>query len=550
MSLKKVGNQKSRNNTALWAYLISIAVLVVLYYFTLPVIQYGFTGLPLLIILFGVILMSVDLLLHIKEQKINKIGAALVIVGIVFVTIIPFITTSPLFHAKSYRNLLGSVKESNFTQDLDAIDVNEIRLVDQEIAANLGDKKLGEVPALGSQAKLADFHIQKVKGKLYWIAPLVHRNFWKWAGNRQGTLGYVMVSASNPQEVKLVQQINNKPVRIQYQPEAYFGQDLRRHIVFSGYPTLGTTDYTLEIDDKGNPFWIVTIFEKKVGYSGNDPVGVLVVDAQTGVIKKYSMKDAPKWIDRIVPEEMAVEQLTDWGLYVKGWWNSVIAEAGVLAPTPGMSLVYGKDHNSYWYTGITSSGADQSTIGFVLINTRTKESKFYKQPGATETAAMDSAEGKVQEKGYNATFPVMYNIMGVPTYVCSLKDKAGLVKMVAMISVQDFSILGIGETKQDALRAYRSALRDKGNTAAIDNKSNVKKMNGKVLRINSDVKQGNTYYYITIQGQENKIFIGTSKLSDTLPITVVGDTVAIQYESEMSSTIDISAFDNLNVPLK
>ena len=60
--------------------------------------------------------------------------------------------------------------------------------------------------------------------------------------------------------------------------------------------------------------------------------------------------------------------------------------------------MYGDDGKSYWYTGITSAGADDSTIGFMLVDTRTKEAKLYRQLGATETAAMVSATGKVQEK--------------------------------------------------------------------------------------------------------------------------------------------------------
>ncbi|MGG7060583.1 cell shape-determining protein, partial [Clostridium tertium] len=145
-------------------------------------------------------------------------------------------------------------------------------------------------------------------------------------------------------------------------------------------------------------------------------------------------------------------------------------------PTEGTSLVYGNDNKAYWYTGITSSGGDESTIGFMLVDTRTKEAKLYKQPGATETAAMRSAEGKVQEKNYEATFPVMYNILGKPTYVSSLKDKAGLVKMVSFVSVEDFSVLGLGETKEEALRNYREALASKGNNIKIENDTTTDKL--------------------------------------------------------------------------
>ncbi|MDU6249664.1 MAG: hypothetical protein E6612_12215, partial [Paeniclostridium sordellii] len=343
-------------------------------------------------------------------------------------------------------------------KDVSPVSVNDIRLVDEEMAMKLGDKKIGEVPAIGSVSKLGKFHIQNIDGELYWVAPLVHRDIIKWVTNMSGTSGYVMVSASNPQDVRLVQEVDGKPIKIVYQPDAYLHQDLRRHMYLKGYVNVGMTDFTLEIDDKGKPYWIVTLYENAVGYEGKNAIGIATVDTQSGEVKSYDIKDAPKWIDRIQPQEFVTEQINDWGTYINGFLNSVISEKGVLVATEGTSLVYGEDGKSYWYTGITSAGADDSTIGFMLVDTRTKEAKLYKQPGATETAAMVSATGKVQEKNYDATFPVMYNILGKPTYVMSLKDKAGLVKMVAFVSVEDFNIVGIGDTKEEALRSYREQL--------------------------------------------------------------------------------------------
>ena len=410
----------------------------------------------------------------------------------------------------------------------------------------LGDKKLGEIPAVGSISKLGQFHIQSVNGELYWVAPLVHRDFIKWITNLDGTSGYVMVSASNPQDVRLVQELDGKPVKLVYQPDAYFLQDLHRHMYINGIVNAGMTEFSLEINDEGRPYWVTSLYEHKVGFSGSDATGVAVVDAQTGEVSRYSIEDAPGWIDRIQPEKFVADQINDWGLYVKGFLNSVISEEGVLVATEGTSLVYGDDGKSYWYTGITSAGGDESTIGFMLVDTRTKEAKLYKQPGATETAAMRSAEGKVQEKNYQATFPVMYNILGTPTYVSALKDKAGLVKMVAFVSVEDFAILGLGETKDEALINYREALSSEGNNINIENDTTKKDIEGIVKRISPDVKGGNTSYYLTIDS-DNNIFVATSKVSTELPLTVVGDKVKIAYQEGKTGVVDIIEFDNLNL---
>ena len=416
------------------------------------------------------------------------------------------------------------------------------------MAMRLGDKKLGEDPALGSVSKLGKFHIQSVNGKLYWVSPLVHRDIIKWVTSLDGTNGYVMVSATNPQDVRLIQDIDDKKIKIVYQPEAYFLQDLQRHMYINGIFDVGMTDFTFEIDDKGRPYWVTTLYKNKIGYSGQDAVGVCTVDAQTGEVKRYGIKNAPKWIDRIQPENFVVNQINDWGLYVKGFLNSIISEEGVLVATEGTSLVYGKDEKSYWYTGITSSGADESTVGFMLVDTRTKEAKLYKQPGATEIASMTSAEGKVQEKGYEATFPVMYNILGKPTYVSSLKDKAGLVKMVSFVSVEDYSILGLGETKEEALRNYREALSSKGNDIKIDDYDDSSvEIQDEVLRISYDVKNGNTFYYMTLKNQGTKIFTTNSNLSNELPLTVVGDIIKISYQENKDGSCDIVEFNNLNI---
>ncbi len=525
------------------------AIVVAIYSFVkLPVLRLDFLSLVSVLIIFFSVAGVLDMMLDRGEttSKTAKYNFSIAAILIVYSVIAPTIVSAPFLHAKQYRNLIGEVKESEFTQDVSPVSVNDIRLVDEDMAMRLGDKKLGEVPALGSVSKLGKFHIQNVGGELYWVAPLVHRDMVKWITSLDGTNGYVMVSASNPQDVKLVQEIDGKPVKIVYQPEAYFLQDLQRHMYVKGIVDVGMTDFTLEINDEGRPYWVTTLYEHKVGYSGANAIGVATVDAETGETKRYSIEDAPKWIDRIQPSNFVVNQIRDWGLYVKGFLNSVISEEGVLVPTEGTSLVYGNDGRAYWYTGITSSGADESTVGFMLVDTRTKEAKLYRQPGATETAAMTSAEGKVQEKNYQATFPVMYNILGKPTYVSSLKDKAGLVKMVAFVSVEDYSILGLGETKEEALRNYREALSSKGNEIKLESDENTQQLEGIVSRISPDVRSGDTFYYITIDKNE-QIFIGTSRISDELPLTNVGDKIKISYQKSEEEVIDIVEFNNLNI---
>ncbi len=531
--------------------ILSIAFAWLFVYLFQPVLNFGYAGLPVLVlmILAGLTGIEYSLKTSNKINKASKLLPALTALAVIFLIFVPLITSAPVFHAKQYRNIIGEVKlGKDFSNHVAPISTEEIRIVDKSIAYRVGDKVLGTKPSLGSQTTLGTFNIQKVNGKLYWVAPLLHSGFFKWRKNRQGTPGYVMVSATNERDVRLVQEVNGKPVRIKYQKNAFFSDYLPRHIYFNGFMSKAFTDYTFEIDDDGNPFWVVTKYVKKVGFGGNDAVGVIVVDAGTGDIKEYSIEDAPEWIDRIQPENFIVEQLNDWGEYVKGFWN--FSNEDKLTTTKGISLVYGVNNRAYWYTGLTSVGSDEGTVGFVLVDTRTKETTWYKQIGATEQAARRSAEGKVQEKGYDATFPITYNINGIPTYVMSLKDNAGLIKMIAMVSVEDYTIVGVGNNIKEALRAYKNALHSKGNAVAPNRFSESFSVKSVVMRLSKDIRNGNTFYYIMLQNPENKIFVGSSLISNEITITQVGDSVEITYDEDENELVDISRFDNLNIKLQ
>ena len=353
-----------------------------------------------------------------------------------------------------------------------------------------------------------------------------------------------MVSATNERDVKLIQNVDGKPVKIKYQQNAYFQSDIHRHIYFNGFSTVGLTDYTFEIDDTGKPFWVVTKFAKKIGFSGNDATGVIIVDVETGAIKQYSIANAPKWVDRVQPIDFIENQLNDWGEYVNGYWN--FSNLNKLKITEGLTLVYGHDNKSYWYTGLTSVGKDESAVGFVLVDTRTKKATFYKQGGATEYAAQSSAQGKVQEKGYFASLPIPYNINNIPTYVMTLKDKGGLVKMFAMVAISDYTIVGVGNTMRETLTSYKNVYNMADNKINPQTQSTKKTIESVILRIQNDVKNGNSFYYFTVKDYPN-IFVGSSQISNQLPVSIVGDKVKISFDIDNEEVIDVSTFENLNM---
>ena len=452
----------------------------------------------------------------------------------------------PIFWSQQYRDLIGTVETKNFVEEIPIVDLLKIPTVDEEYARQLGEKKLGEDVGLGSQVYVGDYTLISMNDELFWVAPLEHINLIKWFTNREGTPGYIMVSATNAQDVRLVQQdAQGNPIRLKYLPSAYFGYDIKRKIYFEGNMFEGGIDYSFELDDTGRPYWVVTTYTKKVGITGGaDATGVVTVDAETGETNKYSVEDAPKWIDRIQPQSFVLNQINDYGWYVNGFFNTLFAKKKIIQPTPGNSYMY-VDGEWYFYTGMTSAGSDESTVGFMLTNTRTKDTTFYKIAGATEVAAMRSAEGKVQHLGYSSSFPLLLNIENEPTYFITLKDNQGLVKQYAFVNVKDYSLVGTGETLSEARANYTKLVFSKEDFSSLSS-GEKRSVKATVERLGMSLVDGNTYYTLILEGQLSLLLMGASTISPELAITREGDLVEIEYIDVDNQTKTIISFDNLN----
>lgn len=470
-----------------------------------------------------------------------------VVVGVIVVlaNVIGLVVGTPLFQANNAYQQLGEVEESSFTDSIVPIDNTQIPTVDADLALKQAEKKLGEEPGLGSIVDVGEFTLQQVDGKLTFVAPLEHSGMWKYFDNKT-TPGYITVSATDPDDVQLVQELDGKEIKLRYLETACFGDKLLRHIRNSGYRTTGLTDMSFELDESGRPYWTVTTYENTAFWGLPEANGVLVCDAQTGECELYSIDEAPEWIDKVQPEEFIDNQIDNYGDYGKGFWNSIFGKNGVINKTPGLLTVY-NNGECYYYTGMTSVGNDDATTGFLMVNTRTKEAKFFQMAGATEESAQASAEGKIQEKGYNATLPVPINVQGIPTYFMTLKDKSGLIKAYAMVNIENYSIVATGESIDQVQQAYIDAMLANGNDAVIGtNEAYSYSVEGTVTRISANISGGNTVYYMIINGDTTKLYVAASKLSSELPITREGDNVKISYIDDSNGTVNVSKFDNLD----
>lgn len=443
-------------------------------------------------------------------------------IGVGVAYFIALIIFSPITMYKEHRNLIGNVEEIQFTNEIEHIDLKQLPTIDKELAYKLADKKLGEIPSLGSQVRIGDLTLQSIKGQLYYVGPLEHSSAFKWLSNSEGTRGYMQISATNQNDVKLITELNGKDINLKYLPSAYILSDIERYAYFKDMKA-GHTDFTFELDDEGKPYWVITRYDNGVGIVEHKAIGTLIIDVQTGESNIYDIESTPSWVDRIQPAKYINNYLEKWGELVHGILN--FSDKDKLQITEGMNLIFNKDR-CYYYTGITSVGNDEGLVGFTLTDTRTGETTMYKTAGAIETASMESAEGKVQQFGYSATFPYLINIQSEPTYFMTLKDTNGLVKQYAMVNVKNYNTVAVGDSLQSTLNRYLEALTN--TNISLEGSNSEEVLEGEVERIGLVVKEGSSIYDIKIKGEESLFSIST-ETSREVALTNVGDRVSIKF---------------------
>ncbi|MFR6153112.1 MAG: CvpA family protein [Faecalibacillus faecis] len=520
-----------------WSYIIPLLVVLILsivgeYVLLLPIHFQSQTFIFHLIFLLVLFAMLHAILLGTIDQ-VSKVFAAISL-GLLIYVGIGSVYSAPIFHAKNYQKQLLLDKKADFYKDNETISYQSIPVVDRESAIKLGDRKMGQMIDYVSQFEVDESYEQiNYQETPYRVTPLEYSDLIKWVTNRkEGLPAYIKVNMVT-QESEVVELKEG----MKYSKSEHFGRNIYRHLRMN-YPTKMFEELAFEIDEKGTLYWIAPVFEYQIGpFGGKDIVGAVLVDAVTGKHKYYDINDIPSWVDRVYPANLVISQLENYGKYTNGYINSIFSQKGVLQPTDGYNYIVIKD-DVYLYTGLTSVSKDASNVGFALINLRTKEGKYYHISGAEEYSAMSSAEGKVQNLKYKATFPILINAGGEPTYFLSLKDSSNLVKMYAFVSVKNYQIVATGSSVSEAEKAYYEVLSQNGKSHVEAEEST---LTGKIALINSAVKEGNSVYYFKLEGDDH-IYIADLSLSNSLPLVEVGDEVEIQFISNEHQSVVISQF--------
>ena len=459
-------------------------------------------------------------------------------VGLLAVALVGSIISWEVFRAADYRDLL-TVEEGDFAAEVEEISFDQIPMLDSASAKKLGNRKLGELSDMVSQFEVADDYTQiNFKGRPVRVTPLRYGDIIKWFNNRADGLPAYLVIDMVTQNVE----VHRLEDGIRYTTAEHFGRNLYRYLRFH-YPTYLFDEPAFEIDEQGNPYWVCPRISRTIGlFGGTDIIGAVLVDAVSGECTYYEVDDVPQWVDHVYTANLIIQQYDYHGTYVNGFINSLFGQRDVTVTTDGYNYIAIGD-DVYMYTGITSVVSDESNIGFILSNQRTKETHFYSVAGAEEYSAMDSAQGQVQQMKYEATFPLLLNISDQPTYFMALKDAAGLVKMYAMVNVSQYQIVATGNTVAECESNYRVMLARNNLISADDTEvqpSDQQEVTGVIAEIRSAVIEGNTWYYLRLE-QGDVYYAVSSADQRSAALLSVGDTVRVQYMAGEETILDTYA---------
>lgn len=512
-------------------YILLVLAVAVYYYIALPPIHYASMDFWVFLAL---ILIGISVIEFLKDgsQLVLKKGNAKqqfksmslkykLLLGILPVAAIVYLISSiifsPFFMAKQYSEMI-TVTQADFATDFPETDVNKIPLIDRDTAIRLGNRRLGALTNLVSQFVVSDEYVQiNIKDYPYRVTPLQYAGFFKWLNNFQEGIPHYLKVDNVTGEVTV--ETPEQPIKYSYSD--LFNRNIMRHLRFNYPMTLfGTPDF--EVDDNGVPYYIATTYSRNFFFFEPEANGLITVNASTGETQRYDKDNIPTWVDRVYSADLIMHQLQMNGKYANGFWNTVFSNEGVTQPTEGYNYLPMND-DLYLYTGITSVVSDESNIGFVLVNMRTKEAKMYPLNSAEEFSAMGSAEGSVQEKGYKATFPLLINLSGRPLYILSLKDSSGLIKDYALVDVQNYQRVYVESSVERLLLSY--AAENPVNLENLETEEVLKTLTGVIDQIQAVVKDGNTVYYFLLDGT---VYQAPIQLNDQLPFLEAGQEVNLE----------------------
>ncbi len=530
-----------KNILKIGSVVVGLLAIFLYYYIYLPVINIHSSGLWIFVISLVFIGAGVYRAINFNSYD-PKVLRSIYIAGGVLTAIymIGSVLSSPIINAKKYQALIN-ITDSDFNSDIKEISYSEIPIVDKATAINLGSREMGSMVDLVSQFEVSELYTQiNYNQKPTRVTPLEYGNLFKWFTNRkEGIPAYMSIDMAT-QDINLIMLSEG----IKYSFSEPLNRNVNRYLRFN-YPTYIFDTINFEIDDSGIPYWVCPVRTYTIGLFGGPVIKkVILLNAITGEFIEYEIEEVPQWIDTVYSANLLIDYYNYYGTLKNGFFNSILGQKGVLRTTNGYNYIAMND-DVYVYTGITSVSADQSNVGFVLMNQRTAETKYYTISGAQETSAMASAQGQVQHLGYTATFPILLNISDQPTYFMALKDSAGLVKKYAMVNIEKYQIVATGDTVLECEENYIKLMQD--NNIEVSEysigDSDLLEVSGKITYLEYITVDGNTHIVIQLDSDTSQFYLLPIK-ADLSDLTVLNyrlnNSVLINYYEQEAYNLVVS----------
>ena len=540
-----------KTKTKILTVLVLILLAGIYYYVKLPAINIHADGfwMFLLVVIAAVAVFYIGRRRLFRKEDIKASGIAKGLIGLFLLVVAVYLAgtllSSPIINAKKYQKLLN-VENGDFQTDIKELSFDQIPLLDRDSATLLGNRKMGSMVDMVSQFEVDELYSQiNYQDKPVRVSPLRYANVIKWFTNQsEGIPAYIRIDMTT-QSTELVMLDEG----MKYSTSEYFNRNIHRHLRFR-YPTYIFGELSFEIDDNGVPYWVAPVKKFNIGLFGGETVGrVVLCNAITGETEDYAIDEVPEWIDHAYDADLLVQLYDYYGTLKHGFFNSILSQKDCLKTTDGYNYL-AIDDDVWVYTGVTSVNEDQSNVGFVLMNQRTMETKFYEVEGATENSAMSSAEGQVQNLHYKATFPLLLNISGEPTYFIALKDDAGLVKKYAMVNVQKYQVVAIGDTVSKCEESYTELMQENGiETDDSSAAKETKTITGAITKVAQGVVDGDSHFYVMVEGYDEIFDVSVVNFIDIIKYDV-GQQVTMEYQEGEKTNVVLSLNGEEKNPIK
>lgn len=397
----------------------------------------------------------------VKSRRIVSIRPASITPYLIALAVVfgfaAILTIAPVVDASGLRDVADVTTSTSLPP---TADVKHVRVVPQESALFAGNKVVGQ---LGAYYRVGDFNVQVAARSLVWVAPLEFQGIVQWLSRRTSP-GVIVVSAENPDaqpELRV-----RAPLR--YIPSALLNENLYRHVYFR-YGTEQLLETTLQLDDKGDPQYIVSLGRPTIGWSGTIVTGVVLVDPATGAMRRIARADfekLPAWVSRVYPPELALAYNVWFGSFVHGLLNNIFVKRDV--HVPARNEVFGLLAGSrfVWFVDHTSPASDQSMTGFTYMDTVTGKITYYTSSGGEfNSRGAEDAVGSnpiVRQGKLFPTQPLLYNAFGQNTWVVPLIAETGKYQTVALVQAKNGHVVvgasGSASPQDDAFAQYAAFL--------------------------------------------------------------------------------------------